>query len=61
MIATTIEKDISICETEYSLNANILSDIILTDFIIRRNKKSLKDLKGKIAFREDYDYKSMRS
>jgi len=60
MIATTIEKDISICETEYSLNANILSDIILTDFIIRRNKKSLKDLKGKIAFREDYDYKSMR-
>ena len=39
----------------------ILSDNILTDFIARRNKKSLKDLKGKISFRDDYDYKLMRS
>jgi len=38
-----------------------LSDKILADFIADRNKKSLKDLKGKIVFREDYDYKSMRS
>jgi len=50
MVATTIEKDKS-----------ILSDKVLTDFIIRRNKKSLKDLKGKIAFSDDYDYKSMRN
>jgi len=54
MIATAIKRDIS-------LNAHILSDKILSDFIVHRNKKSLKDLKGKIAFREDYDYKSMRS
>jgi hypothetical protein len=26
-----------------------------------RNKKSLKDLKGKISFRTDYDYKLMRN
>jgi len=26
-----------------------------------RNMKSLKDFKGKIDFRDDYDYKSMRS
>ena len=38
-----------------------LSDKILTDFIAGRNKKSLKDLKGKISFRENYDYKLMRS
>ena len=42
-------------------NDRILSDKILIDFMTRRNKKSLKDLKGKIAFRDDYDYKSMRS
>ena len=44
----------------YALNANILSDKVLTDYMIHRNKKSLKDLKGKISFRDDYDYKSMR-
>ena len=25
-----------------------------------KNKKSIKDLRGKIKFRDDYDYKSMR-
>ena len=39
----------------------IFSDKVLTDFITDRNKKSLKDLKGKISFRDDYDYKLMRS
>ena len=38
-----------------------ISDKILTDFINGRNKKSLKDLRGKISFRDDYDYKLMRS
>ena len=40
---------------------NMLSDKILADFIADRSKKSLKDLRGKIVFRDDYDYKSMRS
>jgi hypothetical protein len=39
----------------------ILSDKVLADFIASRSRKSLKDLKGKIIFRDDYDYKSMRS
>ena len=56
MIATT-DKKISTCKTDFDL----LSDKVLTDFIINRNKKSLKNLKGKIAFRNDYDYKSMRT
>jgi hypothetical protein len=38
-----------------------LFDKILEGFISDRNKKSLKDLKGKISFREDYDYKLMRN
>ena len=37
-----------------------ISDKVLTDFITRRNK-DLKDLKGKITFRDDYDYKSLRN
>jgi len=40
--------------------AVILTDKVLTDFIAFKNQKSLKDLKGKISFRDDYDYKLMR-
>lgn len=29
-------------------------------FVKNRKRKNLKDLKGKIQFRSDYDYKSMR-
>ena len=51
-------------ETEREISARhkavILSDKVLTDFIAGRNKKSLKDLKGKISFRDDYDYRLMR-
>jgi hypothetical protein len=41
--------------------STILSDKLLNDIMVRRNKKSLKDLKGKISFKDDYDYKLMRS
>jgi len=40
--------------------AATLSDKILENFISERNQKSLKDLRGKISFSKDYDYKSMR-
>ncbi len=33
---------------------------VLSDFVLKRKEKNLKDLKGKISFREDYDYKSLR-
>jgi len=55
---TTIEKTRKISTLR---KAVIFSDKILTDFIAGRNKKSLKDLKGKISFRDDYDYKLMRN
>ena len=60
MVTTAIEKEVSVYETGFMLNADICTDKVLADFITRRNKRSLKDLKGKIAFRDDYDYKSMR-
>ncbi|MCL2131358.1 MAG: hypothetical protein FWH36_02700 [Lentimicrobiaceae bacterium] len=43
------------------LESVVLSDKILIDFIASRNKRSLKNLKGKIGFRDDYDYKLMRN
>jgi hypothetical protein len=54
MIATT--------EREFSTGISdvLLIDKILTDFIVARNKKSIKDLRGKISFSTDYDYKLMR-
>jgi hypothetical protein len=57
MIAT-IEKEKKISRRQ---KVNILSDKVFTDFIAGRKKRSLKDLKGKIIFRDDYDYKLMRS
>ena len=50
-MVTTVEKP----------QTSSMSNKILTNFIADRKKKTLKDLKGKIGFREDYDYKSMRS
>jgi hypothetical protein len=48
--------------TEFDIQKSIiLSDKLLNDIMVRRNKKSLKDLKGKISFKDDYDYKLMRS
>ena len=40
--------------------APMLHRQILTDFIAGRSKKSLKDLRGEICFRDGYDYKLMR-
>jgi Arc/MetJ family transcription regulator len=37
-----------------------LIEIALREYVIRRKPKSLKELKGKIQFRDDYDYKLMR-
>jgi len=41
--------------------AVVLSDKVLSDFITDKNKKTLKDLKGIIRFRKDYDYKLIRT
>ena len=53
---TTIEK-----KNPTLRKTDILSDIVIKDFITGRKKKSLKDLKGKISFKDDYNYKLLRS
>ncbi|MDR2146641.1 MAG: hypothetical protein LBE91_09315 [Tannerella sp.] len=55
-MATTI-----VSKRERGRTTSWFPDKILTDFISGRNKKSLKDLNGKISYRDDYDYKSIRS
>jgi len=37
-----------------------LITIALQEFVRNHSKLDLRDLKGKIAFREDYDYKKLR-
>lgn len=37
-----------------------LITIALQEFVRNHSKLDLNDLKGKIAFREDYDYKKLR-
>ena len=37
-----------------------LIEVALKEFVTIRKMKSLKDIKGKIQFDENYDYKSMR-
>ena len=38
-----------------------LIEVALREFVNSRRMKNLKDLKGKIAFSDDYDYKKMRA
>jgi Arc/MetJ family transcription regulator len=37
-----------------------LIEVALKEFVTTRKMKNLKDIKGKIQFDENYDYKSMR-
>ena len=37
-----------------------LIEVALREFVNSRKMKNLKDLKGKIEFADDYDYKKMR-
>jgi len=43
-------------------NIGMIADfeMFFKEYATNVKKKSLKDLRGKIAFREDYDYKLMR-
>jgi Arc/MetJ family transcription regulator len=37
-----------------------LIEVALKEYVDTRKRKNIKELKGKIAFRKDYDYKAMR-
>jgi Arc/MetJ family transcription regulator len=36
-------------------------ELALQEFVDNHKRKDLRDLKGKIKFKEDYDYKKMRN
>ena len=55
---TTIERK---RENTNSQKSSISYDLVFKDLIERSRNKSLKDLKGKISFRDDYNYKLLRS
>ena len=38
-----------------------LIEVALREYVDDRKRKNLKDLKGKIEFSDDYDYKAMRN
>ena len=48
----------------YSLMPNhtkrTVIETALTEFVQKRERKNLKDLRGKIKFEDGYDYKAMR-
>ena len=48
---------------KYSGNISTKKELVetaLKEYVENRKRRNLKDLKGKILFRDDYDYKSMR-
>ncbi|HCC36198.1 MAG TPA: DUF2191 domain-containing protein [Treponema sp.] len=48
---------------KYSETITTKKDLVheaLREYVNNRKRKNLKELKGKIQFRSDYDYKSMR-
>jgi len=48
---------------QYSDNVTTKKELIetaLKEYVMSRKRKNIKELRGKISFREDYDHKSMR-
>jgi Arc/MetJ family transcription regulator len=45
---------------EHITTKTMLVHEALQEYVANRKRKNLKDLRGKIQFRSDYDYKSMR-
>ena len=43
-----------------SQNKKTVIETALLEFVQKREQKNLKDLRGKIKFEDDYDYKTMR-
>ena len=48
---------------EYSSDIKTKKELVetaLKEYVSNRKRKNLKEIRGKISFRENYDYKSMR-
>ncbi|SHH48184.1 antitoxin of type II TA system, VapB [Thermosipho atlanticus DSM 15807] len=64
MMRTNIVIDDALIEEAMKLsNLKTKKEVVnlaLKEFVQTRKRKNLKDLKGKIEFADDYDYKKMR-
>lgn len=63
---TNIVLDDVLIEEAFKLAEDIhtkkeLIEVALREFVSVRKTKSIKEIKGKIQFSEDYDYKAMRT
>ena len=52
-----VEKAFSLCDAKTKRE---LVHLALQELIRNRERKDLRELRGKVAFREDYDYKALR-
>ncbi|MCL2008391.1 MAG: type II toxin-antitoxin system VapB family antitoxin [Treponema sp.] len=62
---TNIVLNDELVKEAFSYSTSILTkkDLIeaaLREYVNNRKRKNIRDLKGKIEFRDEYDYKSMR-
>lgn len=63
---TNVVLDDKLVEEAFQYSQNIktkreLLETALKEYVQHHKRKNLKDLKGKIQFSEDYDYKSLRA
>jgi Uncharacterized protein conserved in bacteria (DUF2191). len=63
---TNIILNDELVEEAFKYSSNIeskreLVEIALKEYVENRKRRNLKDLKGKIKFADDYDYKAMRA
>jgi Arc/MetJ family transcription regulator len=63
---TNIILNDELVEEAFKYSTNIeskreLVEIALKEYVENRKRRNLKDLKGKVKFADDYDYKSMRA
>jgi len=62
---TNIVLDDALIEEAFEFSQNIstkreLIDMALREYVNNRKRKNIRELRGKIQFRDDYDYKTMR-
>jgi len=65
ILKTSLELNEHLLNEAISLSPKIqtkkgIIELALIEFVEKRKKKDLKDIKGSIEFLEDYDYKAMR-
>jgi len=63
---TNIVLNDELVDEAFKYSSNISSkrelvEIALKEYVENRKRKNLKDIKGKIKFADNYDYKSMRA